>query len=212
MNLQLTLKRAGIITGPKVTRETRHSELSVIKAFLLGRVFFVSRATQKTFDFGSAVHETYLIGGTKRKLDAKETPLFLGMLNSLNRHPIARKLFADTVREKRVKWIYEGVKFGGTPDARKPGIINDLKTTACTNGQDFLKKAFEYGYFRQGVTYMIAVPGVKEFFIVGISKTPPHPVFVVLIQRYPDLVRYAKEELKFLTYFYKNYGTPKGKK
>lgn len=219
MNFQAILKKARLTTGPSLRRETRHSNLSVLKAFILGESLVVTKLKKSAYNLGTAVHEKYLKGKNRRKLTPEDRKHYKGMLAALERSPIARRLFAGTIKEKRIRSVINGVRIGGTPDARKPigkdknvcAYVNDLKTTACTTFAAFLITSFKYGYFRQGVTYMIFTKA-REYFLVGVSKIPPYRVFIFRLQDYPDLLRYAEQELKFLLYFYKRYGNPKRKK
>jgi hypothetical protein len=112
------------------------------------------------------------------------------------------------VREKRRGARLYTVPIKFTPDAHGTRIGADLKTTVCEDLQEFTQKAFEYGYFRQGDTYSLAVGGLKEFWIIGIGKKPPYTVLPICINQHADKMHYVREELKFLLYIYKHYGNP----
>lgn len=212
-SLVLYLKRAGAISGPYASKPTRHSDLSLIKSWLLG--IPISFGYKAHNNFGSATHHLFLLGRWgKFKLTAEEKKRILGMINSLNSNPAVRKIMAlCPVREKRRGAILNQTKIKLTPDAHGQRIMMDLKTTICSNLEEFVDSAIEYGYFRQGKTYSLAV-GTKEYWIVGIQKEPPYRVFLVLINgpEYRETMRYVEQELAFLLYFYKNYGNPNYKK
>jgi hypothetical protein len=208
--LKLFLKRAGVMTGP-LRSPTRHSDLSRVKESLInGKIFAVGY--QAYNNFGSALHYRFLLGKRgKFKLTPMEEKQIQGMLRSLNAHPIVKRLMAEcTVREKRRSVILFGVRMRYTPDAhglRRPIKILDAKTTACNTLKDFEESAKQYGYFRQGDTYSLALKA-SEFWDIGISKSPPYKVFPVLIQNDKEFMRYVREELKFLLYIFKHYGNP----
>lgn len=136
------------------------------------------------------------------------------MLAALKKSVIATKLLEHcTVREKRRVIKLNGIRFGFTPDAHGTKHIVDLKTTICANQAAFVESAIKYGYFRQGVTYMLAT-GIKQFYIIGVQKKYPYSVYIVWLQspEFKDIINYVTEELKFLLYFYQNYGSPNYKK
>lgn len=205
--LALYLKGAGLMTGPISTR-TRHSSLSIVKKALL-QGYCYKEGYRAYNNFGSATHSLFLVGKKGNwKLNIVEKRMRDGMIASLNAHPIIMKVLGQCpVREKRKLCSIMGIKLHYTADAHGKRIGFDLKTSATTSFEDFLKSAFKYGYFRQGVTYSIPL-GLKEFWIAGVSKQRPHTVFPVLIQHYPEFLRYARQELHFLLYIFRNYGHP----
>jgi hypothetical protein len=206
MHLTVYLKRAGLTTGPS-RKKTRHSDLSVVKSFLLGKPPI--GGYQAHNNFGLVVHEEFLLKKkSKRKLTEVERDNANGMLKALFAHPVVKKLMVDLICEKRRYATLNGVPIGYTPDGlhKRGKWIIDLKTTVCSNEFIFWKKAVEYGYVRQGITYCTAT-GVKEYYIIGIQKVYPFKVFIHRLKDYPEQVKYAEQELKFLLYFYKNYGS-----
>lgn len=208
MSLANYLKRAGVTTGP-LKRMTRHSELSVLKSKLLGEE--VSTGYKAHNNFGSALHHEFMIR-TKHafKLTDEEKMLVRAMIAALWANVIVKKLMERVICEKRLKFILEGVKMGGTPDIKQPHTltISDLKTTVCATLKAFVAAAFKYGYYRQAVTYLRAT-GYKHYYIIGIQKAAPFNVYIVLVTTDRDRFSYAESELEFLLYFYKNYGTIK---
>lgn len=210
MTLSEYLRSQKITTGP-LRKNTRHSHLTLIKTILCGGV--VTFGYKSYNNFGSALHEVFLLGKTKLKLSPGEEVMLSGMIAALRANPIVTQLMEDTIREKRKHTVVHGVKLSYTPDAKKkPHIkrksISDLKSTACTEFQDFVDKAFEYGYFRQGETYTIA-ENADDFYDIGITKSKPHKVFILHLQakEHAARMRYVAHELKMLLYFYMHYGT-----
>jgi len=199
-----------------------------IKSMILG--YEVTLGISKDFQqFGTYVHEMLFLGRSKIKLSHEEHVRATKMLNVLRTNKTVQKMLKNTVCEVTVKTKLKGVNIQFTPDAvqdKKKG--RDLKTTVCSTLEDFIAKAFEYGYFRQGETYSQAAK-LNEFVIIGIQKQKPFKVFIVLCSMHKEKMEYSKNELEFLLYFYKNYGnfnklvektnkgtskrkTPKGKK
>lgn len=209
--LSLYLKRAGVISGPLPLKPTRHSDLSIYKSWLCG--IAISFGYKAHNNFGRAVHELFLLGRPgKYKLTIEEVKHRKGMVQSLNSHPVVRKLMTlCPIREKRRPSILNGVKIKFTPDAHGRKVMIDLKTTVCSSLNEFKKKAFEYGYFRQGRTYGTALH-ISEYWIIGIQKTPPYKVFLILLTEHKEDVHYVDRELQFLLYFYKYYGKPNFKR
>lgn len=207
------LKRTGAISGPSLVKPTRHSDLSLIKSWLLGET--ISFGYKAHNNFGSAAHHLFLLGRWgKFKLSKDEKDRITKMIASLNNNPVVRKIMSlCPVREKRRGATLNQTKIKLTPDARGNATMMDLKTTICSTLESFVESAFAYGYFRQGKTYCLAV-GTKEYWIVGIQKESPFKIYLVLITgpEYKDEMRYVEQELAFLLYFYKNYGNPNYKR
>src|SRR5690606_13071572 len=95
------------------------------------------------------------------------------------------------------------------PDAHGNVVMADLKTTVCRTVAEFIAKAIEYGYFRQGKQYSMAV-GTREYWIIGIRKNSPYKVFLVPTHTkdFKEIMEYVERELEFLLYFFQNYGNP----
>lgn len=207
--LVLHFKRAGVVSGP-LRVNTRHSDLSTIKSWLLGES--ISFGFKSFQNFGSAVHYTWLLKKLGAfKLSPAEQAQRAQMIAALERNVIATKLLAEcTDRERRRGCKLNGVAIKFTPDANSKTKVIDLKTTACRSLKDFVQKAFEYGYFRQGKTYLLAT-GCKEFYIIGIQKQYPFDVYILWLQspEFCNWMDYVEQELDFLLYFYQNYGRPK---
>lgn len=203
------LKLKGVTTGP-LKVPTRHSHLSLVKVIIGGgKVSFGFKAYN---NFGTYVHEKFLVRKSSIKLKPDEKVIATKMLDSLERHPVVQELMKDTIREVRLTKILMGVKISYTPDAKKKKRIHkkhrgmDLKTTVCVTKEDFVDKAFGYGYFRQGDQYSLSEE-FDEFYIIAIMKKHPFGVMIIRLQDYPDLMAYVRQELIFLLYFWKYYGT-----
>jgi hypothetical protein len=212
MTLQQYLKHQGIVTGP-IKKETRHSHLSLIKSMLLGNTISFGRKGYN--EFGKAVHELFLqrkLQSPKKSygLTAEEWVRVYGMVKALDTHPVVTRLVDGGTKEKLRPMTLFGVPMTYTPDDsnRKRKLVNDLKTTVCKSLEDFTISAFKYGYFRQGVTYSMGEKA-KDYYIIGINKFPPYTIFLVHLQakEFKRQMKYVEHELKWLLYFYKNYGT-----
>lgn len=198
------LRRHNIVTGP-LARNTSHSGLSVIFNSICG--FKQFSGGEQFLTFGNALHERWLVNSYTRKVTADESKLLLGMIKALQKHVIACALIKDSEREQKIYDKLNGVEVAMILDIKqvrkKTGA--DLKTTACKTYQDFLDSAIKYGYFRQGKTYKLGAR-LSHFYFIGVSKLPPHPVFILYVNDHPEEEAYAEQELKFLLYFYKHYG------
>lgn len=216
MNLSSYLKGAGLLTGSS-SNDTGHTRMGWIKSQLLGNRIKIKKK-ERFHGFGTFVHEKFFVatnpnqmkGGKLQKLmrlNIVEKRMADGMLKALSKDAVVLELMKGTICEKTEFAKLNGVLVKYTPDAVQPRKIGiDLKTTACSELAEFIYKAFEYGYFRQGETYSRAAK-LKEFYIIGITKSAPHQVFIVRIGEFKKYMAYAKQELDFLLYFYKNYGT-----
>lgn len=162
-------------------------------------------------NFGRAAHERFLLRRPGRyKLTREEKKHLAAMMKALEGHAVVRKIMSCCpIREKRKRVVLNGVKVGYTPDAHGSVIMADLKTTVCRTFKDFIQAAFEYGYFRQGKQYGMAV-GTREYWIIGIRKNPPYKVFLIPThdKEYKLAMNYVERELEFLLYFFQNYGNP----
>lgn len=198
------LKRVGKVTGP-LSRNTSHSALEVIKKDLLGLPQF--KGGEHFLIFGNDLHEHYLEDKYPRKVNAAERNKIMVMVSKLRAHPIAHQLYKESTREKKCYIKIQGVEISFILDILQPIFKRgaDLKSTSCSNEKEFIEKAKEYGYFRQGETYKQAAK-LKSFFFIGIQKQSPYNIYILNVDDYKEEMRYAKEELKFLLYFYKHYG------
>ena len=207
--LSILLKRSGLCTGP-LTRNTSHSSLEVIKKYLLGYPQF--QGEEYFLKFGSALHEVFLQGIRNhyyKMLNKEDRATVDAMVKKLNAHPIVVLLMTNSTREEKFSVKLNRVLTTCILDAKQPALRRgfDLKTTNATSQRDFEDKIKSLGYVRQALTYKLAAK-LKFFYFVGITKTPPYNIYIADIdspQFSTDMI-YAQEELKFLLYFFKNYG------
>lgn len=204
--LSTYLQRIGVTTGP-LSVNTSHSGLEVIKKWLIGAKQF--KGDERYLISGNAVHEVFLVGKNLflKKCNNKERKAVQGMVIVLGDHTVVRSLMANSLREQKFYVFIDGVQMAMILDIKqihsKTGA--DLKTTACATLEEFTAKAVEYGYFRQGETYKQGAE-LKHFYFIGITKNPPHRVFILDVSKFPVEQAYAQQELKFLLYFFKHYG------
>lgn len=198
------LRNNNLVTGP-LARNTSHSGLSVIFNSICGFAQF--SGGEQFLTFGNALHERYLIDSYVRKVTDDEGKLLLGMITALRKHIIAIALMKDSEREMKIYDRLNGVEVAMILDIKqvKKKTGADLKSSACKTYKEFLESAIKYGYFRQGKTYKLGAK-LNHFYFIGVSKFPPHPVFILYVNDYPEEEQYAEQELKFLLYFYKFYG------
>jgi len=119
----------------------------------------------------------------KIALTAKEWVQVKAMRDSVIRHPVARELFTGHRAEESVFWKEDSLTLKCRPDAWKPGLLVDLKTTRDANPNTFGKTAHEFGYHQSAAHY---IDGVKAatgeelpFHFVLVEKTEPYLVSVV---------------------------------
>lgn len=119
----------------------------------------------------------------KQPLLDKEWEQVQAMRDAVMAHPVASKLFTDHVPERSFFWEQDGMKFKCRPDALKPGVIVDLKTTVTANPADFGRRAFDLGYFISAAHYQNGVHALTgerlPFIFVQVEKTEPYLVSVV---------------------------------
>jgi hypothetical protein len=119
----------------------------------------------------------------KQPLLTKEMAQVTAMRDAVMAHPVARELFTGHQAEQSVFWEEDGLALKCRPDAWKPGILIDLKTTRSADPNEFGKTAHEFGYHQSAAHY---IDGVKAatgeelpFHFVLVEKTEPYLVSVV---------------------------------
>jgi len=119
----------------------------------------------------------------KQPLLKKEWLQVVTMCAAVLAHPIARDLLTGHKAEESVFWDEDGLTLKCRPDAWKPGMLVDLKTTRSADPNDFGKTAHEFGYHQSAAHY---IDGVKAatgeelpFHFVLVEKTAPYFVSVV---------------------------------
>lgn len=117
-------------------------------------------------------------------------------------------VYLEGEKELEIYYNYLGLPCKLKADIVNDTMVCDLKTTAATNAQDFLKAAIEYDYIRQGAWYLdcpyIVDAGINKFVIIGVSKVKPYPVFVYQLDRNNPLIEVGREEYLFLIDYLKN--------
>lgn len=169
------------------------------------------RVYKDAYTFGSAVHSLALENDTsqfeiveaanwmtKAAKEAKATALAEGkypMLpkeyadvvacrDSIMAHPLAAKALTGHIAEQSVFHVGDdGMQVKIRPDAYKPGLIVDLKTTVSADPNEFARTAFNLGYFISAAMYTDvwkAVTGEDAgFLFLLVEKTAPFLVSVV---------------------------------
>jgi hypothetical protein len=206
MRLNLYLKRAKIITGPLAKRvNTSHSALEVILKFLTNREQF--KGGEVYLHFGNACHEQFALGKHEREVTVIQQRALNIMCKKLHEHPVVKRLLKGAIQEVKKKTKLNGVLISYILDIHQltTKLGGDLKTTTAKSLEEFVEKAIEFGYPRQGVTYKVAEK-LKDFIFIGIQKEPPYNVYIMILSEYPDEIAYSMEELEFLLYFFQNYG------
>jgi len=119
----------------------------------------------------------------RQPLLTKEWEQVVAMERAVMEHPVARDLFTGHKAEQSVFWDEDGLMLKCRPDAWKPGLLIDLKTTRDANPNEFGKTAHEFGYHQSAAHY---IDGVKAatgeelpFHFVLVEKTAPYLVSVV---------------------------------
>jgi hypothetical protein len=119
----------------------------------------------------------------KQPLLTKEWAQVVAMRDAVMDHPAARAAFTDHQAEQSVFWEEDGLTLKCRPDAWKPGVLVDLKTTRDANPNEFGKTAHEYGYHQSAAHYIDGVKAVTgeelPFHFVLVEKTAPYLVSVV---------------------------------
>jgi len=163
--------------------------------------------TKKTsavwFDVGTEVHSRFL---EKKKpilkLSEEDTNSVVSMVEALELHPVVRRLMFKAKVEQYFKQKLWGLMVSGYIDILPPKDVADLKTTRHRNQHDFAANMD----FLQAAMYR-AVTKRKDFYYIGIQKEKPFNVFIFNVHQYPDRIKQADEELKYLIkYVKKNTG------
>jgi hypothetical protein len=162
------------------------------------------------FDLGTAVHSLILEGDesgvevwdfpawtTKVAKESREEsraagkiPMLtkdwkqvLAMRDSVMAHPEAGKLFTGHRAEASVFWEEDDLTLKCRPDAWKPGLLVDLKTTVNADPNEFGKTAHNFGYHQSAAHYIDGVHAATgeelPFRFVLVEKTEPYLVSVV---------------------------------
>lgn len=114
----------------------------------------------------------------------KEYAQVIACHDSIMAHPMARKALTGHIAEQSVFHIGDdGVRVKVRPDAYKPGLIVDLKTTISADPNEFARTAFNLGYFISAAMYTdVWKQSTGEdvgFLFLLVEKTAPYLVSVV---------------------------------
>lgn len=119
----------------------------------------------------------------KQPLLTKEMAQVFMMRDSVMAHPLARAAFTGHKAEQSVFWEEDGLKLKCRPDAWKPGLLVDLKTTVNADPREFGKTAYNFGYHQSAAHYQDGVEAMTgerlPFLFVLVEKTAPYLVSVV---------------------------------
>ena len=127
--------------------------------------------------------KTAALAAGQQPLLRKEVEQVKAMQAAVMAHPLARDLFIGHKAEESVFWEEDGLTLKCRPDAWKPGLLVDLKTTVNADPNEFGKTAYNFGYHQSAAHY---IDGVKAatgeelpFHFVLVEKTEPYLVSVV---------------------------------
>jgi hypothetical protein len=119
----------------------------------------------------------------KIPLKRSEWDMVNAMRDSVMAHPLARAAFTDHRAEQSVFWQEDGQMLKCRPDAWKPGLLVDLKTTINADPREFGRTAYKLGYHQSADHYTegvrIAAGETLPFIFVLVEKSPPYLVSVV---------------------------------
>lgn len=161
--------------------------------------------TKKTsavwFDVGTEVHSRFL---EKKKpvLDIFSPADLIAikfMVEALELHPVVRRLMHRAKVEQYFKQKLWGLMVSGYIDILPPKDVADLKTTRHKNQHDFAANMD----FLQASMYR-AITKRKDFYYIGIQKEKPFNVFIFNVHQYPDRIKKADDELKYLIKYVKS--------
>ena len=141
------------------------------------------------------------INAGKIPLKRSDWETVVAMRDSVMAHPLARTAFTGHRAEQSVFVEQDGQMFKARPDAWKPGLVADLKTTADADPNEFGKTAFNFGYFMSSPHYIDLIKAATgedvKFVFVNVEKTPPYLVSVTeLTDADMDRGRYQLDRAK----------------
>lgn len=117
----------------------------------------------------------------KTILNRREYAEALAMADAIRRNPQAVELLlaADAVVEQQISWTLAGRACTSTPDARRSGIIVDLKSTRCAEPSKFLRDVVSMAYHSQLSFYdeacdAVGIGRADEQFIIAVENKAPY--------------------------------------
>lgn len=127
--------------------------------------------------------KTEALASGKVPLLTKEYQQIQDMHDAVMAHPEASKLLTGHKAEQSVFWDEDGLALKCRPDAWKPGVLVDLKTSIDASPDSFGKVAHTYGYHQSAAHYIdgwkAATGDELPFRFVLVEKTAPYLVSVV---------------------------------
>lgn len=176
---------------------------------------------ERYLQFGTELHLRALKRkkGKWKPQTPEEKKQMEGGLKSLFKLKLFTESWQGAIIEKKIKRADAFGIFGmhGTLDInnkRKKRIV-DLKTTSAETEEEFIKKAIQLSYPRQGEVYEELDGETEETFFIGISKKnigteekPEYPIFIFDLNNYEKEKQAARQEAEFLLTFYKENGLP----
>jgi hypothetical protein len=182
-----------------------NSRLTDIARLFRGEALFTGN--ESYLGVGTEIHKRRLEEHLPIKHMGKDEPVVQGCVTSLQRCKALTAHLTDAEVEQFVWGLVFGHLMHGTIDLMKGKKGGDIKTTSTTSLLEFIYSMVKYGYFRQALVYMI-LANLDTFIFYAVQKRPPYKVFVVDVSKFPNEMRQAENELKFLLYYYKTYGIP----
>lgn len=109
--------------------------------------------------------------------------------------------FQKEVYEKDFQFDGFQLSMRGKLDYFIPGMVADLKSTACTSQKSFEAACGQFGYWRQMWLYC-SLTKTERAMIFGVSKSKPHRVFIVKIKKGDPKWIEAEKEINQLAFKY----------
>lgn len=104
--------------------------------------------------------------------------------------------------EYRGYWFRMRLRMKADINAKKRlKMIADVKTTNAKTEKEFRQMIDVFNYDRQGAVYM-DIEEVDMFIIIGISKHPPHQVWIVTMKRGDAMYTRGRDKFEDLAYLY----------
>jgi len=183
-----------------------NSWLSTLKRELLGQPAF--KGGEQFLNFGKELHRRFLEPHTKMDMsmewEDEQEHKVNEMVNRLWQVPLLKEAWKRSEKEVVYTKDIFGVKVLGVLDMKYGRVGIDLKTTWNKSRISFYKSAVRYDYFRQADLYM-RLADLDSFIFVAISKDPPHDVFELHCNDYPEEMEVGRKELEFLINLHKQY-------
>jgi len=134
----------------------------------------------KQWDEFKAEHD-----GKAEILNRREMDQAQRMVDALNDNALTRSLLLEgTTCEQRIDWRFLGRACRSTPDAYKPDVVTDLKSTRVMPPHRFISAATKMAYHGQLAFYSEALRSTglanpSAAFIVAVESVPPYSVTVL---------------------------------